>query len=223
MEFLEILKNSPLFSGISERKAEEILETMNAKTVMYKKSEFILHSGEHTENIGILLSGSALVIQEDFWGNRNIMTKLTPGALFAESFACSPGSLLNVSVAAETDSSVMFISAERIFMLSPAACPQSSRIIRNLLSDIAGKNLRFNEKITHMSKRTTREKLLSFLSAEAQRCGRTEFDIPFSRQQLADYLSVDRSAMSAELSRLHRDGIVSYRKNHFVLCREHTL
>ena len=164
-----------------------------------------------------MLSGSVLIIQEDIWGNWNILSKAGPGQTFAAVYACAPGSRLNVSVIAETPVTVMFLNVKRILNVCPSACSHHSRVIRNLLSELAEKNLRFNEKLTHMGQRTTRAKIMSYLSAEAQRLGKYEFDIPFSRQQLADYLGVERSGLSLELGKMKKDGLLDYHKNHFVL------
>ena len=169
------------------------------------------------DSIGIVLSGSVLIIQEDIWGNWNILSKAGPGQTFAAVYACAPGSRLNVSVIAETPVTVMFLNVKRILNVCPSACSHHSRVIRNLLSELAEKNLRFNEKLTHMGQRTTRAKIMSYLSAEAQRLGKYEFDIPFSRQQLADYLGVERSGLSLELGKMKKDGLLDYHKNHFVL------
>ena len=158
-----------------------------------------------------------LIIQEDFWGNRNILAAVGAGHCFAETFACSPGAVLNVSVIAETNVQVLFLNVKRILTTCPSTSSHHSRMIRNLLSELAEKNLRLNEKITHLGQRSRRAKILSYLSAEAQRHGSAEFDIAFSRQQLADYLSVDRSGLSMELSRMQEEGLLEYRKNHFVL------
>ena len=164
-----------------------------------------------------MLSGSVLVIQEDIWGNRNILSKAGPGQTFAAAYACAIGSRLNVSVIAETPVIIMFLNVKRILNVCPSACSHHSRIIRNLLGELAEKNLRFNEKLTHMGQRTTRSKIMSYLSAEAQRLGTYEFDIPFSRQQLADYLGVERSGLSLELGKMRSEGLLDFRKSHFVL------
>ena len=158
-----------------------------------------------------------LVIQEDIWGNRNILSKAGLGQTFAAAYACAIGSRLNVSVIAETPVTVMFLNVKRILNVCPSACSHHSRIIRNLLGELAEKNLRFNEKLTHMGQRTTRSKIMSYLSAEAQRLGKYEFDIPFSRQQLADYLGVERSGLSLELGKMRSEGLLDFRKSHFVL------
>lgn len=214
---IALLKNAPIFTGINEQELTSMLGCLEAKTEAFPKGEYLFHTGDRAEAMGLLLSGSAFVIQEDFWGNRNLMTRIGLGQLFAEAFACSPGAVLNVSVVADEPCVVIWLNVRRILTTCPSACAHHTRMIRNLLSDLAGKNLRFNEKLTHMGQRTTRKKLLSYLSAEAQRQGSSSFEIPFSRQQLADYLSVERSAMSAELCRLRDDGVLRFDRNHFVL------
>lgn len=215
--YLSAIKTAPIFSGIGENEIELILHCLEAETKSFQKREYILRSGETVESAGLLISGSALIVQEDFWGNRNIMSHILPGQLFAETFACSPDAVLNVSVAAEETCTVMFINVKRIITACPSACAHHSRIIRNLLSELAGKNLKFNEKVTHMSQRTTRAKLKSYLSSEARRHNSAEFVIPFTRQQLADYLSVDRSGLSLELCKMRDEGIITFNKNHFIL------
>lgn len=214
---LPIVGTAPIFAGIAESEIEAMLHCLSARRAVYRKGDYLLRCGDSVEEVGLVLCGSLLVVQEDFWGNRNLMAQVRPGQIFAEAFACSPGSVLNVSAEAAENTEVMWLNVRRILTTCPSACAHHSRMVRNLLSDIAGKNLRLNEKLTHMSRRTTREKLLSFLSAEAQRANSSEFDLSLNRQQLADYLSVERSAMSAELSRLRDAGVLSCTKNHFIL------
>ena len=194
-----------------------MLSCLRAEKRDFPKEAFVLRAGDTVDSIGLVLSGAVLVIQEDIWGNRNILSKAGPGQTFAAAYACAPGSRLNVSVIAETPVSVMFLNVKRILNVCPSACSHHSRIIRNLLGELAEKNLRFNEKLTHMGQRTTRSKIMSYLSAEAQRLGTYEFDIPFSRQQLADYLGVERSGLSLELGKMRGEGLLDFRKSHFVL------
>ena len=132
-------------------------------------------------------------------------------------YACAPGSGLNMSVIAETPVTALFLNVTRILNVCPSACSHHSRIIRNLLGELAGKSLQLSEKLTHMGQRTTRAKIMSYLSAEAQRLGTYEFDVPFSRQQLADYLGVERSGLSLELGKMKKDGLLEYHRSHFVL------
>ena len=216
-EFFPVIRSAPLFSGISEEELTVMLSCLRAEKRVFPKGAFVLRAGDTADSIGLVLSGTVLVIQEDIWGNRNILSKAGPGRTFAAAYACAPGSRLNVSVIAETPVSIMFLNVKRILNVCPSACSHHNRVIRNLLSELAEKNLRFNEKLTHMGQRTTRSKIMSYLSAEAQRRETCEFDIPFSRQQLADYLGVERSGLSLELGKMKKEGILDYHKNHFIL------
>ena len=216
-EMLSVLRTSEIFSGISAEETEKMLHCLEVRPETFQKDEYILRAGDRVEAFGLVITGKVLIIQEDFWGNRNILAAVGAGHCFAETFACSPGAVLNVSVMAQTNVQVLFLNVKRILTTCPSTCSHHSRMIRNLLSELAEKNLRLNEKITHLGQRSRRAKILSYLSAEAQRHGSAEFDIAFSRQQLADYLSVDRSGLSMELSRMQEEGLLEYRKNHFVL------
>ena len=216
-DFLPAIRSSQLFSGISEGELTAMLSCLKAERRDFPKEAFVLRAGDTAESIGLVLSGSVLVIQEDVWGNRNILSKVGTGQTFAAAFACAPGSVLNMSVIAETPVAAMFLNVKRILDVCPSACTHHSRIIRNLLGELAEKNLRFSEKLTHMGQRSTRAKLMSYFSAEAQRIGKYEFDIPFSRQQLADYLAVERSGLSLELGKMRAEGLIDFHKSHFIL------
>ena len=216
-EFFPVLHMAALFSGISDEELAAMLSCLGARIGTFPKGSRLLRAGDAVDEVGLVLAGSALIVQEDIWGNRNILSKAGPGQTFAAAYACAPGSLLNVSVLAETPVTAMFLNVKRVLNVCPSACEHHSRIIRNLLSELAEKNLRFGEKLTHMGQRTTRAKLMSYLSAEAQRRGAVEFDIPFSRQQLADFLAVERSGLSLELGKMKKEGLLDYHKEHFVL------
>ena len=216
-EFLPIIRSSTLFSGISEEELTAMLTCLETKTESFPKDTFLLRAGDTAESIGLVLSGCVLIVQEDIWGNRNILSKAGPGQTFAAAYACAPGSVLNVSAAAETPVTALFLNVKRILNVCPSTCAHHSRMIRNLLGVLAEKNLRFGEKLTHMGQRTTRAKLMSYFSSEAQRLGKYEFDIPFSRQQLADYLAVERSGLSLELGKMRSEGLLDFHKSHFVL------
>ncbi len=216
-DFLSVISSSQLFCGVSEDEIIAMLACLKAEKKDFAKDTFLLHAGDAAESVGLVLSGNVLVIQEDIWGNRNIISKAGPGQTFAAAFACAPDAALNVSVMAETPVTAMFLNVKRILNVCPAACAHHSRIIRNLLGELAERNLHLSEKLTHMGQRTTRAKLMSYLSAEAQRIGAYEFAIPFSRQQLADYLGVERSGLSRELSEMRSEGLLCFHKNHFTL------
>ena len=215
--YFTILKDSSLFAGISEPELEEMLHCLQARKASFEKGEYLLRAGERVEALGVLLSGEALIIHEDFWGSRNLMASLGPGDCFAETFACAPETVPTVSVAAETAVEVLFLNVKRVLQVCPESCAHHNRVIRNLLMDLAAKNVAFSQKLTHLGQRSTRAKLLSYLSAESQRRGSVEFDIPFSRQQLADYLFVERSGLSAELCRMRDEGLIEFHRNHFRL------
>ena len=216
-DFLPVIRSAQLFSGISGEELTAMLACLRAERRDFPKDTFVLRAGDTAQSIGLVLAGSVLVIQEDIWGNRNILSKAGPGQTFAAAFACAPGARLNVSVVAETPATVMFLPVKRVLTVCSSACAHHSRIIRNLLGELAEKNLRFSEKLTHMGQRSTRAKLMSYFSAEAQRLGRYEFDIPFLRQQLADYLAVERSGLSLELGKMRREGLLDFHRSHFVL------
>ena len=216
-DFLPVIRSSQLFSGTSEEELTAMLSCLKAEKKDFPKEAFVLRAGDAADSIGLVLSGNILVIQEDIWGNRNILSKAGAGQTFAAAYACAPGSVLNVSVMTETPVTAMFLNVRRILTVCPSACSHHSRIIRNLLGEMAEKNLRLSEKLTHMGQRSTRAKLMSYLSSEAQRLGKYEFDIPFSRQQLADYLAVERSGLSLELGKMKKDGVLDYHKSHFIL------
>lgn len=217
--FSDVLSRSSLFGGISGEEIASLLHCLEARTLHYHKNEYVLTAGQQVDCIGLLLSGSASIIQEDFWGNCNMIAKLHPGQMFAEAFACSGQVSPNVSVVTDSPADIMFLNVQKVLDTCPSSCAFHSRMIRNLLIALADKNLLFNEKLTHMAQRTTREKLLSFLSAQSIQQGSPEFDIPFNRQQLADYLSVDRSAMSHELGKLRDEGVLRFDRNHFTLFK----
>lgn len=218
-QYLFILRNSPFFQGMTEEEILSVLHCVNAAVQHKKKDEYILRVGDRTESMGLVLRGSVLVLQEDLWGHRNIMHRIGPGEYFAEPFAATAGSVLNVSVVADEDSEIMMLNMERFLKTCPHACAHHGRMVRNLVSVMARRVLDLNEKLTHMAKRSTREKLLSYLSAESMRQGKLAFTIPYDRQQLADYLSVERAAMSVELGKLQKEGLLTTNRNYFELYR----
>lgn len=216
-KYYEILNKCPLFRGIEEAELASVLECLNAGTAIYKKNELIFMEGSPAKFVGIVLSGGVRIIKEDYFGNRSIVSRYGPGELFGESFACAGTEVLPVSVAAAFDSEIMMIDCRRITRTCSHSCEFHNRIIFNLLKTVAEKNLEFNRKIEITSKRTTREKLMSYLMYEAKNNHSNSFTIPFDRQELADYLEVDRSGLSAEISRLRKEGIIECSRSRFTL------
>lgn len=212
-------KSGPLFAGISEEGVDQVLACLSARPRHFDKQAMLLRAGD-APVMGLVLAGSVHILQEDFWGNRSLLGRAGPGDLFAEAFACAGVLRLPVSVEACEPTDVLLLDAGRLSAVCPAACPHHAQIIRNLLRLMAEKNVGLARKVEHMARRTTRDKLLSYLSAEARRSGGSAFSIPFNRQQLADYLAVDRSAMCSELSRLRDEGLLDFHRSAFVLRQE---
>ncbi len=216
-QYLFVLRNTPLFQGMTEEEILSVLHCVKATVVEKKKDAYIFRVGDSTEAMGLVLRGTVLSVQEDLWGHRNIMHRTGVGEFFAEPFAAIPSSVLNVSVVAEEDSQIMLLNLGKLLQTCPTACAHHNHLIRNLVSVMAQKVLNLNEKVTHMAKRSTREKILSYLSAESMRQGKLSFTIPYDRQQLADYLCVERAAMSVELSKLQKEGYLKTNRNQFEL------
>lgn len=206
-----------LFDGIKEDDRSEMLKCLNAKKKQYKKGSTVLGRGRRTSEMGMVLEGSVHMVKDDFWGNRSILGQASPGQMFGEVYACLPRQGLEVDVVAAEDTEVLFLDVGRILTVCSSACSFHTRLIRNLLTILAEKNLMLTHKMEHMAQKSTRDKVLSYLSMEAEKQGGPEFAIPFNRQQLADYLSVDRSAMSRELSRMKAEGLLDYHRNRFRL------
>jgi CRP/FNR family transcriptional regulator, dissimilatory nitrate respiration regulator len=215
--YLDVLKTVKLFKGIEESDLQPLLSCLCGKAIHYEKGQTVFFSGVSIGQFGIVLSGQVQIVQDDYYGNRNILAKIDIGNLFGESFACAEIKTLPVSVITTTESELLFIDCHRLAVPCAKACGFHSRLIQNMLSIVSMKNIALTQKIEFTSKRTTREKLLAYLSAEAKKAGCSQFNIPFNRQELADYLSVERSAMSAELSKLRNDGLLNFNKNQFEL------
>ena len=216
-KYINILDRCALFAGIDREDIPGLLTCLGASLRNITKNQQVLSEGEPAKLVGILLSGSAEIVNQDIYGNRSIVSRIAPGELFGESFACAGAPALPVSVVANEDSHVMLIDCRRITTSCSNACGFHNRMIFNLLQSVAVRNLEFHQKLEILSKRTTREKLMAYLLSEAKRNNSNSFTIPYDRQGLADYLGVERSAMSSELSKLQKDGILKTNRSHFTL------
>ena len=215
--FIPVLKRTQLFSGLSDEEILSMLNCMNAELKFFKKGEYIFHQGEHISSITVLVDGQLLIQRDDYWGNSNIISNIDVGEMFGESYITPQSEAILNDVIAAKDSAVMFFDAKKIITACPSACRFHSAVIQNLFFSISDKNRKLVQKLWHMSKRSTREKLLSYLSEESSRQNSSSFSIPFNRQQLADFLSVDRSAMSNELCKMRDEGLIEFSKNQFKL------
>lgn len=214
-KYFKILRKCPLFDKISDESLTALLPCLGARVEFFDKKYTIFAEGSAAKYVGILLSGSAQIITVDYYGNRSIVSEVRPSETLGESFACAGLDSIPVSVIAFEPCEVMLIDCGHILHACTNACGFHQQLIFNLMKNLATKNIMFHQRIEVTSKRSTREKLMSYLMLQAKRAQSNSFDIPFDRQDLADYLEVDRSGLSAEISKLRKEGILESRKNHF--------
>ena len=215
--YLDVLMLCPLFANIRQENLLTMLACLGAKIEHFDKKYTIMGEGNPAKYIGILLSGSAQIIQFDYYGNKSILGNIAPSDMFAEAFACAETPAIPVSVIAGEACDVMLIDCDHILHTCENHCGFHQQMIFNLMRDLAAKTILIHQKIDVTGKRTTRDKLLTYLKYQASHAGSQSFDIPFNRQELADYLEVDRSGLSAEISKLRKEGILSCEKNRFTL------
>lgn len=216
-EYDLILEKSPLFYGICVEDLSTMLGCIGGRRLSVSKEQYVCREGDPATHVGMVLHGAVRLEREDYYGNRSIVAHIGPAELFGETYACAGTDSLPISVVADEDSAVLLMDCRRITTTCSSACSFHNRIIFNLLRLVAEKNLVFDQKIQITSKRTTREKLMAFLMNQAKLQGGSSFTIPFDRQELADYLEVDRSGLSAEISKLRKEKLIESDKNHFTL------
>lgn len=213
----QFLLRVPLFHAVEPENLTSLLAAMEAVTRNCVKGETILQAGAHTNRLYLVLSGGVTVENHDAWGNRSILGHVAPGQVFAETYACLPEQPMMVSATASQDTALLSLNTTALLEQS---CPQRDLILKNLLRITAEKNLALSRRIFYTSSKTIRGRLLSYLSDQSVLQRSLTFSIPFDRQQLADYLGVDRSALSNELSKLRREGLLIARKNRFSLLTQ---
>ena len=210
------LIKSPLFRGLTEAEGEEVLQTVKASPTEAPKGQFVIRRGQPQPWMGIVLSGAMHIIQEDIWGNRHILTDIRPGDLFGETFAAMEASRATVDAVAAQPTAYLKIYMEALVTgtKTSEACRHT---LRNLFHILATKNRLLTEKLQYLSQRSIRHKLIAYLAQESRRQQSAVITLPYNRQQLADYLSVDRSALSSTLSALQKEGVLDFYKNEFKL------
>lgn len=213
------LSNTVLFRGASPEEVRAMLDCLGPEKRKYQRGEVVYHAGDIINCMGFVLSGSVSIENDDVWGNKSVLDKVGPGQVFAESYACIPGEPLMVSVVAADAAEILFLDMNRVLHICSNSCRSHGKLIGNLLFISSQKNLNLSRRIFHTSSKSIRGRLLSYLSFQAAQHGSNDFEISFNRQQLADYLSVDRSALSNELSKMQRDGLLKVERNHFLLTR----
>ena len=216
-KYLPVLHTCPLFEGIADENLLRMLTCLGARVEFFDKKYTVFAEGAPARFIGIVLSGSVQITRTDFYGNRSIVEVSDKGEMFAEAFACAELKSIPVSVVAVEPSEIMLIDCSHILHTCTNNCGFHQQLIFNLMKNLAVKNIQFHQKIEITSKRSTKEKLMAYLMLCAKKAGKNCFNIPFDRQELADYLGVERSGLSAEIGKLKKEGIINSDKKHFEL------
>ena len=205
------------FRGVTPAEVDAMLGCLGARERAFDAGETVYRMGDTVRSMGIVLSGGVRLEHVDAWGEVSVLGFAGPGDSFAESYACAGDAPLLVNVIASEPSRVVFLDVSRVVRMCPSACGHHAKLVSNLLALSARKNIQLSRRVFHTSPKTIRGKVMSYLSTESERAGSRRFTIPFNRQQLADYLGVDRSALSTELSRMRRDGLIETHRSDFEL------
>lgn len=213
----QLLQKTMLFRGMTDSEIAEALQVLEAHEKRYEKGETILNAGSATERMGLVLDGSVTIESNDAWGNRTIISHVERDQVFAETYALLENEPMLVDVTASEVSRVLFLRSGRIQGLTNSLRPWVLKYIANLLTISAHKNLILSGRSFHIAPKTIRGRVMAYLNSVSLQKNSREFDIPFDRQQLADYLNLERSALSKELGKMQRDGLISCRKNHFTI------
>lgn len=211
----QAILQAKIFKDINEIEIEALLKCVDNYRKTFKKGQIIFREGEPTAYMGLVISGSAVIERSDLWGNNTVLGIVGAGGVFAETYAILPDEPLMINVYANEASEVLFLKARDLLTTCEKACNFHQQLIINLIQLASMKNLNLSRKVLHTGPKTIRARLLSFFSQWVKKEKSLSFTIPYNRQQMADYLSVDRSAMSNELSKMQREGIISYKKNKF--------
>lgn len=216
-KYFPILMHSSLFAGVDEEELSALLGCLQVRVIGVQKGTPVFLEGDEAGFVGLVLEGAVQIVRDDYYGQRSVLGYAGAGELFAETYGCSNVQTMPVSGYALQDSKIMLFSCRKMLTVCSNACRFHTRLVKNLLQVVAENNVNLSRKIQFMSQKTTRDKLMAYLLDQAKKAKSPEFTIPLDRQALADYLGVERSAMSAELSKLRRDGVLQSRGSHFVL------
>lgn len=216
-DFVSVLSQCPLFEDIQSEDISGMLDCLGGRKITVLKGQTVFLEGDPTTYIGIVLEGAVQLVRSDYYGNRSIVAHIGPGELFGESYACAGIPSLPISVVADENSQILLVECRKITVTCSHACGFHTQIIYNMLKLVANKNLVFDQKIQITSKRTTREKLIAYLMNQMKLQNSNHFSIPYDRQELADYLEVDRSGLSAQISKLRKEGVLESHKNTFTI------
>lgn len=210
-----MLRNTPIFEGFTKEQIDSAIEKLNGRRKHYSKEELIYMEGDFINEMGIVMEGSVRIEKIDYQGNRNIISNVEKGAIFGEAYALMTGHPLMIDVAAGKDCEILFLNLRNLMSEDVMACDWYPVCIMNLLKNANMKNMELTGRSLHTSSKHVRDRVMSYLTAISNHVQSREFDIPFNRQQMADYLGLDRSALSKGLCRMRDEGMIEFRKNHF--------
>ena len=216
-KYMETLQKCPLFADVTVDEVQKMLGCLGARMVHGVKKETLIAEGAAAQEFGIVLSGSVQIVRVDYYGNRSLVDEVLPSGMFCESFACADAETVPVDVVVKEEGDMMFIDCRHVTQVCCHACAHHQQMIYNLMRAVAERNLQYDQKLEILSQRTTRDKLMTYLALQAKRQGCDSFEIPYDRQELADYLEVERSGLSAEIGKLRREGVIKSEKNRFTL------
>ncbi|MBM6828819.1 Crp/Fnr family transcriptional regulator [Anaerotignum lactatifermentans] len=217
MERMERIGTYPLFQNIKAEGLEEMLQCVHVRYRSFPKDSFLALAEEEIHYVGVICKGSVRMVREDDWGNQILLVHMGEGELFGETFVCSASFASKVSFVTAEETEILFLDYDRVMHTCSLTCRHHHRLIENMLRCIAEKNIQLMEKIEVISQRSLRDKLMTYLSLESQRQGRSVFSVPLSRVEMAEYLCADRSAVSRELASMQADGLISFEKNIFCI------
>ena len=212
--------NSPLFEGVEPAERERMISCIGYQVKAFRKGDIIALEDEDIHNVGILLSGSVDMIKEDVWGNKVLVARMGKDEMFGETFAWSKNKMSAVTFIVSEDAKIVLLPLDKVMHSCTNTCACHRQLIENMVHIIADKNRDLIRKIEVISKKTIREKLLAYLSIQAQAQNARYFEIPLGRSELADYLCVDRSALTRELAKMRDEGLIDFDKNCFRILEQ---
>ena len=216
-KYLQLIKKSPLFQGITETELEKMLKCFGAQIKNYKKDDLIIRQGDVISKVYLIIKGEVNIEKESYWGRRIIIQKLYPNNNIGLALVASKNSESSINAVCIQNAVILTLAFSNCTSMCNNACSHHRALIQNLFKIISKENLELIEKIENISQKSIRDKLLTYLSNESIKNKGGVFEIPFNRQELADYLNIDRSAMSFELSKMQKDGLIKFEKNKFML------
>ncbi|MDY6324148.1 MAG: Crp/Fnr family transcriptional regulator [Catonella sp.] len=216
----EIISGIMLFQGMTEDELKTALVKLNKREKSYKKGDLILTAGSITDDIGVVVKGSVTIESNDMWGNRTVLNNVAAQGFFAETYAILKDEPLMVDAVANENCDILFLNIGGLLRGNSFSEAWQMKLTRNLLMITANKNIMLSNRSFHTSPKNARGRIQAYLNSVTLKVGSNEFDIPFDREQMADYLNLDRSALSRELSKMKSEGIINYKKNHFVIIQE---